>query len=58
MNQSAAPFSPKRQIRECSSQRPTMERTRMFSDIPFTPGRTPQALRTTRSISAPAVEAA
>ena len=49
---------PKQTIRECSRNRPTMDFTRMFSDRPFTPGRTPQMPRTTRLIFTPAALAA
>ena len=46
------------QTRWCSRKRPRIERTRMFSDSPGTPGRSAHAPRTMRSISTPACDAA
>ena len=43
--------------RECSRNRPTIERTRMFSDSPGTPGRSAQMPRTSSSTGTPACEA-
>ena len=40
--------------RACSRKRPTIDFTKMFSDIPGTPGRRQQMPRTTRSIGTPA----
>lgn len=52
------PWSPpKRKMRECSRKRPTMDRTRMLSDRPGTPGRRLHRPRTTRSTDVPAAEA-
>ncbi len=48
---------PKQNTRECSRYRPTMERTRMWSDSPGTPGRRQQRPRTTRSTETPACDA-
>ncbi len=50
------PFS-KPQIRECSRNSPTIERTRMCSETPGRPGWSEQAPRTMRSISTPAIDA-
>ena len=38
-------------IRECSRKRPTIETTRMFSEMPGTPGRSAQMPLTLRSTS-------
>ena len=40
-------------MRVCSRKRPTIERTRMFSDSPGTPGRSAHTPRTIRSIFTP-----
>ncbi len=45
------------QIRECSRNSPTIDRTRMRSETPSTPGTRQQAPRTIRSISTPARDA-
>ncbi|MNW60210.1 hypothetical protein D3C74_381750 [compost metagenome] len=44
-------------MRECSRNRPRMDRTRMFSLSPGTPGRIAQIPRTTRSTFTPACDA-
>ena len=55
---SGRPWSPpKRNRRECSRNRPTIDRTRMCSDSPGTPGRMPHRPRTTRSTGHPAADA-
>ena len=50
------PFS-NQKTRLCSRNRPRMDRTRMFSDSPGTPGRTEQMPRVSRSTGTPAMEA-
>jgi hypothetical protein len=50
------PFS-KPQIRECSRNSPTIERTRIRSEMPGMPGWIEQAPRTIRSMSTPALDA-
>ena len=55
---SGAPSFSKYQTRWCSRKRPRIERTRMFSDTPATPGRSAHAPRTIKSISTPACDAA
>src|SRR6056297_353716 len=50
---SPAPL-PKQTMRECSRNRPMMDLTRMVSDNPLMPGRSPQMPRTTRSMRTPA----
>src|SRR5690606_5979803 len=44
-------------MRECSRNRPRIDRTRMFSDSPGTPALIAQMPRTTTSIGTPACEA-
>ena len=45
-------------MRECSSRRPTIETTLMFSEMPGRPGRRQQMPRTLSSTWTPACEAA
>ena len=54
---SGSPPLPKAKTRECSRKRPRIERTRMFSDRPGTPGRIAQMPRTQMSTGTPAWEA-
>ena len=49
--------APKWKTRECSRNRPRIERTRMFSLSPGTPGRSAQIPRTTTSTGTPACDA-
>ena len=46
--------SPNTRMRLCSRKRSTMLRTRMFSEMPGSPGRRQQMPRITRSIGTPA----
>ena len=52
-----SPALAKAKTRECSRNRPSTERTRMFSESPGTPGRRAQIPRTTTSTGTPAWEA-
>lgn len=54
---SGSPPLPKAKTRECSRNRPSTDRTRMFSDRPVTPGRTAQMPRTHTSTGTPAWDA-
>ena len=57
MNTSGAPAFSNQKMRECSRNRPTIDRTAMRSLTPGTPGRRQQMPRTIRSIRTPACEA-
>ena len=57
MYHSGSPPLAKLQIRECSRNSPTIERTVMRSETPGTPGWSEQAPRMMRSMSTPALEA-
>lgn len=54
---SGSPPLPKAKIRECSRKRPSIERTRMFSERPATPGRIAQMPRTQMATGTPAMDA-
>ena len=53
----SSPPLAKRKTRVCSRKRPTIERTRMFSESFGTPGRSAHTPRTMRSTFTPACDA-
>ena len=57
MYQSVSPPLAKPQIRECSRNSPTIERTEMFSEMPLTPGSSEQPARLMMSTRTPAFDA-